>query len=42
MGRTRGVAIHFGETGCYEHAPPKVVLTWFDDTSSVLGDLRSG
>jgi endoglucanase len=43
-GRTRGarVPIHFGEMGCYKHTPPEVVLTWFDDTLSVLGDLRSG
>jgi endoglucanase len=36
------VPIHFGEMGCYKHTPPEVVLTWFDDTLSVLGDLRSG
>jgi hypothetical protein len=44
VGRTRGarVPIYFGEMGCYKHTPPEVVLTWFDDTLSVLGDLRSG
>jgi endoglucanase len=36
------VPIHFGEMGCYKHTPPEVILTWFDDTLSVLGDLRSG
>ena len=35
------VPIHFGEMGCYKHTPPEVVLPWFDDTLSVLGDLRS-
>jgi endoglucanase len=38
----RGIPIHFGEMGCYKHTPPNVVLAWFDDTLSVLGDLRSG
>lgn len=37
-----GVPIHFGEMGCYKHTPPGVVLAWFDDTLSVLGDLHSG
>lgn len=37
-----GVPIHFGEMGCYKHTPPEVVLAWFDDTLSVLGDLHSG
>ncbi|HVR25145.1 MAG TPA: hypothetical protein VMU26_17700 [Candidatus Polarisedimenticolia bacterium] len=36
------VPIHFGEMGCPKHTPPEVVLTCFDDTVSVLGDLRSG
>jgi endoglucanase len=34
--------IYFGEMGCYKHTPPEVLLTWFDDTLSMLGDLRSG
>jgi endoglucanase len=38
----RGIPIHFGEMGCYKHTPPNVVLAWFDDTLSVLGDLHSG
>ena len=37
-----GVPIHFGEMGCYKHTPPDVVLAWFDDTLSVLGDLHTG
>lgn len=37
-----GVPIHFGEMGCYKHTPPDVVLAWFDDTLSVLGDLQTG
>jgi endoglucanase len=37
-----GIPIHFGEMGCYKHTPPEVVLAWFDDTLSVLGDLHSG
>jgi len=37
-----GIPIHFGEMGCYKHTPPDVVLAWFDDTLSVLGDLHSG
>jgi endoglucanase len=37
-----GVPIHFGEMGCYKHTPPEVVLSWFDDTLSVLGDLQTG
>ena len=28
--------------GCYKHTPPDVVLAWFEDTLSVLGDLHSG
>lgn len=40
--RAQGIPIHFGEMGCYKHTPPDVVLAWFDDTLSVLGDLRSG
>ena len=39
---THGVAIHFGEMGCYKHTPPEVVLAWFDDTLSVLSDLHTG
>jgi len=39
---SRGVPIHFGEMGCYKHTPPEVVLAWFDDTLSVIGDLHSG
>ncbi|MGC1374166.1 MAG: cellulase family glycosylhydrolase, partial [Candidatus Sulfotelmatobacter sp.] len=38
----QGVPIHFGEMGCYKHTPPDVVLAWFDDTLSVIGDLHSG
>ena len=38
----QGIPIHFGEMGCYKHTPPDVVLAWFDDTLSVLGDLHSG
>jgi endoglucanase len=38
----RGIPIHFGEMGCYKHTPPNVVLAWFDDTLSVLGDLHTG
>jgi endoglucanase len=38
----RRIPIHFGEMGCYKHTPPNVVLAWFDDTLSVLGDLHSG
>ncbi len=38
----KGVPIHFGEMGCYKHTPPEVVLAWFDDTLSVIGDLHSG
>ena len=38
----RGVPIHFGEMGCYKHTPPNVVLEWFDDTLSVIGDLHAG
>lgn len=38
----KGVPIHFGEMGCYKHTPPDVVLTWFDDTLGVLGELHSG
>ena len=37
-----GIPIHFGEMGCYKHTPPDVVLAWFDDTLSVIGDLHSG
>lgn len=37
-----GIPIHFGEMGCYKHTPPEVVLAWFDDTLSVIGDLHSG
>jgi endoglucanase len=37
----QGVPIHFGEMGCYKHTPPEVVLAWFDDTLSVIGDLHS-
>lgn len=37
-----GIPIHFGEMGCYKHTPPEVVLSWFDDTLSVIGDLHSG
>ncbi|HUC29772.1 MAG TPA: cellulase family glycosylhydrolase [Candidatus Acidoferrum sp.] len=37
-----GVPIHFGEMGCYKHTPPEVVLSWFDDTLGVLGDLQTG
>ena len=40
--RAHGIPIHFGEMGCYKHTPPDVVLAWFDDTLSVLGDLHSG
>jgi aryl-phospho-beta-D-glucosidase BglC (GH1 family) len=40
--RTQGVPIHFGEMGCYKHTPPQVVLAWFSDTLSVLGDLHTG
>jgi endoglucanase len=36
------IPIHFGEMGCYKHTPPDVVLAWFDDTLSVIGDLHSG
>jgi endoglucanase len=28
--------------GSYKHTPPDVVLAWFDDTLSVLGDLHTG
>ena len=38
----QGVAIHFGELGCYKHTPPDVVLAWFNDTLDVLGELKSG
>jgi endoglucanase len=38
----QGIAIHFGEMGCYKHTPPDVVRAWFDDTLNVLGDLHSG
>jgi endoglucanase len=38
----RGIAIHFGEMGCYKHTPPQVVLAWFDDTLSVLRGLHTG
>ena len=38
----QGIPIHFGEMGCYNHTPPQVVLSWFSDTLSVLGDLNSG
>ena len=38
----KGVPIHFGEMGCYKHTPPQVVLAWFNDTLSVVGDLHSG
>lgn len=38
----KGIPIHFGEMGCYKHTPPDVVLAWFGDTLSVLGDLHSG
>jgi endoglucanase len=38
----QGIAIHFGEMGCYKHTPPEVVLAWFDDTLSVLSDLHTG
>jgi len=37
-----GIPIHFGEMGAYKHTPPEVVLAWFDDTLSVIGDLHSG
>lgn len=37
-----GIPIHFGEMGCYKHTPPEVVLAWFEDTLSVLGELDSG
>lgn len=37
-----GVPIHFGETGCYKHTPPEVVLAWFNDTSDLIGELKSG
>jgi endoglucanase len=37
-----GVAIHFGEMGCYKHTPSEVVLAWFNDTLSVLSDLHTG
>ena len=40
--RTQGVPIHFGEMGCYKHTPPQVVLAWFSETLSVLGDLHTG
>jgi endoglucanase len=39
---TQGVAIHFGEMGCYKHTPADVVLAWFNDTLDVLGELNSG
>jgi endoglucanase len=38
----KGVPIHFGEMGCYKHTPSQVVLAWFNDTLSVVGDLHSG
>ena len=38
----QGVPIHFGEMGCYKHTPPQVVLAWFSDTLSVLGELHTG
>jgi len=38
----QGVAIHFGEMGCYKHTPADVVLAWFNDTLDVLGELNSG
>jgi endoglucanase len=38
----QGIPIHFGEMGCYKHTLTDVVLAWFDDTLSVLGDLHSG
>ena len=36
------VPIHFGERGCYKHAPPEVVLAWFDHTLSVVDDVHIG
>ena len=39
---SQGVPIHFGEMGCYKHTPPQVVLAWYSDTLSVLGDLQTG
>jgi len=39
---SQGIPIHYGEMGCYKHTPPDVVLAWFNDTLSVLGDLHSG
>jgi len=38
----QGVAIHFGEMGCYKHTPPEVVLAWFSDTLDTLDALKSG
>ena len=38
----QGIPIHFGEMGCYKHTPPQVVLAWFSDTLSVLGELHTG
>lgn len=38
----QGIPIHFGEMGCYKHTPPQVVLAWFSDTLSVLGELHVG
>jgi endoglucanase len=38
----QGIAIHFGEMGCYKHTPPQVVIAWFRDTLSVLRELHTG
>ena len=38
----QGIPIHFGEMGCYKHTPPQVVLAWFSDTLTMLGELQTG
>jgi endoglucanase len=38
----RGVRIHFGEMGCYQHTPPEVVLAWFNDSLDAIAELGSG
>jgi len=38
----RGVTIHIGEFGCYNHTPNDVAMRWFRDLLSVFKELRWG
>ncbi len=38
----RGVGVHCGEAGCYQHTPHAVFLSWFGEVLEVLGSLGIG